>query len=214
MPSSTRRRDSTSASPSSTSSSCTSTPPSPPSTHCARCPAKLGRRRPSQTARLLVSSRELEQGEGVRQRLFDDRNPSYWPRLIVTDADRRDDECPPECSEDPCDEGDADCQGRCSRRRFGRRAAARRRVAYALADRLRFLYVGAARTRRVGRATAPAGADRDAGAPADPRHSLAAGLRPHAVPADGAATTSRTPRASSTGWCWWWTATPPTCRGS
>ena len=33
----------------------------------------------------------------MRQRLFDSRNPSYWPRLIVTDADRRDDECPPEC---------------------------------------------------------------------------------------------------------------------
>lgn len=31
---------------------------------------------------------ELQQGEGFRQRLFDDGNSSYWPRLIITDADR------------------------------------------------------------------------------------------------------------------------------
>jgi hypothetical protein len=31
---------------------------------------------------------ELEQNEGLRPRLFDSGNPSYWPRLIVTDADR------------------------------------------------------------------------------------------------------------------------------
>lgn len=31
---------------------------------------------------------ELSQGEGFRQRLFDDGNSSYWPRLIITDAER------------------------------------------------------------------------------------------------------------------------------
>ncbi|MET0963127.1 MAG: CHAT domain-containing protein [Noviherbaspirillum sp.] len=36
----------------------------------------------------LVCRDALEQGEGVRQRLFDSRNASYWPRLMVTDADR------------------------------------------------------------------------------------------------------------------------------
>jgi hypothetical protein len=36
----------------------------------------------------LVVCNELTTGEGMRQRLFDDRAASYWPRLIVTDADR------------------------------------------------------------------------------------------------------------------------------
>ena len=35
---------------------------------------------------LLVCRDALEQGEGVRQRLFDSRAGSYWPRLMVTDA--------------------------------------------------------------------------------------------------------------------------------
>jgi hypothetical protein len=34
----------------------------------------------------LVCIGELAQGEGRRQRLFDSRSESYWPRLIVTDA--------------------------------------------------------------------------------------------------------------------------------
>ena len=36
---------------------------------------------------LLACSAELVQGIGLRQRLFDIRGASYWPRLIVTDAD-------------------------------------------------------------------------------------------------------------------------------
>ena len=61
---------------------------------------------------LLVCRDTLEQGEGVRQRLFDSRNASYWPRLMVTDADRS------------VDAGDE------------RPTGAR------IADRLRFLYIG------------------------------------------------------------------------
>ena len=44
-----------------------------------------------------------------------------------------------------------------------------------------------ARARRIGGAAAPAGADREAGAPADPRQVVATRFRPHAVPVDGAA---------------------------
>lgn len=36
---------------------------------------------------MLACSGELMQGIGLRQRLFDTRGASYWPRLIVTDAD-------------------------------------------------------------------------------------------------------------------------------
>ncbi|WP_172843936.1 CHAT domain-containing protein [Variovorax sp. HW608] len=36
---------------------------------------------------LLACNPELVQGPGLRQRLFDARGASYWPRLIVTDAD-------------------------------------------------------------------------------------------------------------------------------
>ncbi len=42
----------------------------------------------------------LECGEGLCSRLEAMSGSSYWPRLIVTDADRRDDLCPPECRED------------------------------------------------------------------------------------------------------------------
>jgi CHAT domain-containing protein/pimeloyl-ACP methyl ester carboxylesterase len=49
---------------------------------------------------------QLREGEGMRMRLDDEHAESYWPRIVVTDADRREDECPPECYEDPCeDEG-------------------------------------------------------------------------------------------------------------
>jgi len=37
----------------------------------------------------------LHQGEGMRQRLFDGRGNSYWPRLMITDADRQDPDCAP-----------------------------------------------------------------------------------------------------------------------
>jgi len=37
----------------------------------------------------------MHQGEGMRQRLFDGRGGSYWPRLMITDADRHESECAP-----------------------------------------------------------------------------------------------------------------------
>src|SRR5439155_25541712 len=37
----------------------------------------------------------LHQGEGMRQRLSDERGGSYWPRLLITDAQARDDDAPP-----------------------------------------------------------------------------------------------------------------------
>lgn len=42
----------------------------------------------------------LECSQGMRPRLAAMSGSSYWPRLIVTDADRREDLCPPECYED------------------------------------------------------------------------------------------------------------------
>lgn len=38
----------------------------------------------------LVINSELVQGEGIRQRLFDTHQSSYWPRLLVTGAERTD----------------------------------------------------------------------------------------------------------------------------
>lgn len=43
----------------------------------------------------------LAVGEGVRQRLEAIAGASYWPRLIVTDPQRSDVECPPECFAPP-----------------------------------------------------------------------------------------------------------------
>ena len=37
----------------------------------------------------------LLQGEGMRQRLFDERGGGYWPRLMITDDDRPAEECLP-----------------------------------------------------------------------------------------------------------------------
>jgi CHAT domain-containing protein len=87
---------------------------------------------------LLVCRTELQRDDSARQRLFDDRAMSYWPRLIVTDADRRDDLCPPKCflpnctpgcCDDPCKDRDED--------------ADRSQPRAPIADRLRYLYVGA-----------------------------------------------------------------------
>jgi triacylglycerol esterase/lipase EstA (alpha/beta hydrolase family) len=72
---------------------------------------------------MLVCRSELEQGEGLRQRLFDDRSSSYWPRLIIADAERSVEVCAPD----------------------GAPAAGAAQVASAaapIADRLRFTYVG------------------------------------------------------------------------
>ncbi|MEP7083102.1 MAG: CHAT domain-containing protein [Betaproteobacteria bacterium] len=76
----------------------------------------------------LVTRAQLVQGEGVRQRLFDDRNASYWPKLIITDADRNDERCPPACF-------DGANNGPLALSAVGA-------VPTLLADRLRFLYVG------------------------------------------------------------------------
>ncbi|MBE2243390.1 MAG: CHAT domain-containing protein [Burkholderiaceae bacterium] len=73
---------------------------------------------------LLVCNAELRQGEGMRQRLFDAGGQSYWPRLLVTDADHDAGaaaEPPP-----PAEAG----------------AAPERAARTAIATRLRFLYVG------------------------------------------------------------------------
>lgn len=81
----------------------------------------------------LVCRPQLEQGEGLRRRLFDSGNPSYWPRLIVTDADRQEG--------DPghlCLPADAAALGMAAEGRQPVRRAART----AIAERLRFLYVG------------------------------------------------------------------------
>lgn len=73
----------------------------------------------------LVCRPELEQGEGLRHRLFDRPDQSYWPRLIVTDADRHDDDCPPAGFVAPGDGGSGDGVSRTP-----------------IAERLRYLYVG------------------------------------------------------------------------
>ncbi|HLN83936.1 MAG TPA: CHAT domain-containing protein [Candidatus Binatia bacterium] len=39
---------------------------------------------------------ELQQDRGVRPRLDDSRAVGYWPRMMITDADRDDEICPPE----------------------------------------------------------------------------------------------------------------------
>lgn len=78
----------------------------------------------------LVARGELVRGEGARQRLFDNSSSSYWPRLIITDADRSDEECPPSCYDTRPAPANA-ASG----------APGARPVAL-YADRLRFLYVG------------------------------------------------------------------------
>jgi len=76
----------------------------------------------SKQGTLLICRSELDQGEGVRQRLFDSRSSSYWPRLIVTDADRTEETCPPDCTPSG--------------------AMVQACPPTVIADRLRFLYVG------------------------------------------------------------------------
>jgi hypothetical protein len=90
--------------------------------------AKLDRQA-VQAGTMLVCRAELEQGEGVRQRLMDQRSQSYWPRLMVTDAGIKDDEYP------PVGQGDAGTGS-------GGDGIASRPGRAALARNLRFLYVG------------------------------------------------------------------------
>ncbi len=40
---------------------------------------------------------ELQLGQGSRDRLWAANSDNYWPRLIVTDADKNEELCPPEC---------------------------------------------------------------------------------------------------------------------
>ncbi|MEP6739635.1 MAG: CHAT domain-containing protein, partial [Caldimonas sp.] len=75
---------------------------------------------------LLVCRSELGKGEGLRQRLFDDRTSSFWPRLLITDADRSDDDGAPMRRAAPGAPGTASIAT----------------AAAPIADRLRFLYVG------------------------------------------------------------------------
>lgn len=77
-----------------------------------------------QLSTTLVMRGELEQGEGMRQRLFDNRSGSYWPRLMVTDAHD-------------------DCASGATAERVGSPAtAAPAQIIAPIASRLRFLYVG------------------------------------------------------------------------
>ncbi len=74
----------------------------------------------------LIARGELVRGDGARQRLFDDRNSSYWPRLIITDADRPEGDCAPDSIRD----------------RATASGSRPDRDHVLVADRLRFLYVG------------------------------------------------------------------------
>jgi hypothetical protein len=49
----------------------------------------------------LVTASELVRGEGMRQRLFDASVSNYWPRLIITNADREDESGRAECGQGP-----------------------------------------------------------------------------------------------------------------
>ncbi len=81
---------------------------------------------------LLVCNPELQQGEGMRQRLFDGGGQSYWPRLLVTDADR-DDGVATNATADV----DADAKPP-----VAQTAALAHAPRTGIATRLRFLYVG------------------------------------------------------------------------
>ena len=90
---------------------------------------------------LLVCRSELQRDESARLRLFDDRAMSYWPRLVVTDADRRDELCPPECFRS---DGPPGWYGETSKDRDadpdGEPPTDPRAP---IADRLRYIYIGA-----------------------------------------------------------------------
>ncbi|WP_300340357.1 CHAT domain-containing protein [Accumulibacter sp.] len=73
----------------------------------------------------LICRPQLEEGQGLRRRLFDSGNPSYWPRLMVTDA----------ATDHLSASGSS-----AARTAGGRPVAPRPRTA--IAERLRFLYVG------------------------------------------------------------------------
>ena len=76
----------------------------------------------------LVTRNELVPAEGMRQRLFDDRNASYWPRLIITNADIDDESCQPARNKQTVGAGETDDPAGSA--------------VMIVADRLRFIYVG------------------------------------------------------------------------
>lgn len=95
----------------------------------------------------------LDEGPGVRHRLDDTQGASYWPRMIISDFDRNDEDCPPECFEaacppdcfqEPCDceeqPGAPQREGAPKPAPKSSPAWLRRRLAPA--DRLRFLFIG------------------------------------------------------------------------
>ena len=87
---------------------------------------------------------ELQQDRGVRQRLDDSRALGYWPRLMITDADRDDAAYPPEFFEARGPDGDdlshTPVEAIPSGAVAKRRAYPASRVA--LAGRLKFVHVG------------------------------------------------------------------------
>lgn len=88
----------------------------------------------------------LEQDKGVRQRLDDSRTVGYWPRMMITDADRNEDKCPPECFESRCppecyeDPNEGKDREKTSDAAPKQPLWLRRRLA--LAERLKFVHVG------------------------------------------------------------------------
>ena len=105
-----------------------------------RMSAKLAERA-ERAGTTLICQGELrhDKSNSARQRLFDDRSTSYWPRLIVTDADRRDDLCPPECYKSLCPPGGADGAGIVAGSDGDEPVDPRSPIA----DRLRYWYIGA-----------------------------------------------------------------------
>jgi hypothetical protein len=162
---------------------------------------------------LLVCRGELrhDPSNSARQRLFDDRSMSYWPRLIVTDADRRDDLCPPECFEPECPPGVGGEAGNGGRGDGDGDATGVPRAF--LAERLRYLYIGArARAESIAQQRQPGLIETLVKQQIhETRYRDDIGA---CCFSSWCRTTSRMRRASSTASCWWSTATPPTCPGS
>ena len=86
---------------------------------------------------------ELEQDRSVRPRLDDSRAVGHWPRMIITDADRNEEECPPECYErlfPPESYEQGEREDEIAGGETNTPARLRRRTA--LAERLKFVHVG------------------------------------------------------------------------
>ena len=81
----------------------------------------------------------MHQGEGMRPRLFDERGSGYWPRLMITDDDRANDDCAPAPAA-ASGKGAGNAAGNAASNATNA-AAARARIT-APAERLRYLYLG------------------------------------------------------------------------